>query len=214
MSCKVAMDRPAVLPPDIWEWTLPKAQAYIRVLEARVATLEGLKQGLQVQLKQTSRNSSRPPSSPPPSRPRPHCPRHQSPTAPRLGTPMQRQRPKPMRSSPSSCAHPLYYGPARDILAPIQATTRITEETPHDEERFAASLAHRRDRCVARHVAQKRKRRRLSVDGAERKWARERLRWAGGRGRRRECHLFQSRWPDPHPARAGRWRAASRQAFY
>src|SRR5262245_48020547 len=102
----------------------------------------------------------------------------------------------------------------RDILAPMQATTRATEETPYDEERFAASLAHQRDRCVARHVARKRKRRRLSADRAECQRARERLRWAGGRGRRRECHLFQSRWPDPHPARAGRWRAASRQAFY
>jgi len=76
--------------------------------------LEGLKQVLQVQLKQTSWNSSRPPSSAPPSHPRPHRLRHQSPTTPRLGTPKQRQRPKPMRSSPSSCAHPLYYGRQRE----------------------------------------------------------------------------------------------------
>src|SRR5215475_10384628 len=120
-----------------------------------------------------------------------------------------------MKSSPSSFAtFAILQSTARDILALIQATTHLMEETPNDEEWFAASLARQRDRCVARHVAWKRKRRRLSVDGAERQRARDRLRWAGGRGRRRECNLFQSRWPDPHPARAGRWRAASRQAFY
>ena len=51
------------LPPDIWERTLPEAQAYIRALAARVAALEGMRQALQAQLKQTSHHSSRPPSS-------------------------------------------------------------------------------------------------------------------------------------------------------
>src|SRR5256884_1159968 len=116
------MDRPTALPPDIWERTPPEAQAYIRALEARVAALEGLMQALQGQLKQTSRNSSRPPSSDPPSHPRPHRPRRQSPTAPRLGTPVQRQRPKPMRSSPGSFATPaILRSTARDILALIHA---------------------------------------------------------------------------------------------
>ena len=55
--------------------TPPEAQAYIRVLEARVATLEGMMQTLQEQLNQTSRNSSRPPSSDSPHRERPHRPR-------------------------------------------------------------------------------------------------------------------------------------------
>src|ERR671928_1294249 len=69
------MDRLAVLPPDIWERTPPAAQAYIRALEARVATLEGMMQALQDQLNQTSRNSSRPPSSDPPHSARPRRPR-------------------------------------------------------------------------------------------------------------------------------------------
>src|SRR5215467_4733566 len=69
------MDRPAALPPDIWERTPPEAQAYIRALEARVTALESLMQELQAQLKQTSRNASRPPSSDLPSPPRPHRPR-------------------------------------------------------------------------------------------------------------------------------------------
>src|SRR5258706_9474136 len=134
--------------------------------------------------------------------PRPPRPRRQSPTAIGLGTPVQRQHPKPMGSSPSSFATPaILRSTARDILALIQATTRITEETPHDEKRLAASLARQRDRGVARHVARQRTRRRLSADRAEHKRARERLRWAGGRGRRRECNLFPSRWPDPPPPR-------------
>src|SRR5499426_2167916 len=69
------MDRPAALPPDIWERTPPEAQAYIRALEARVTTLAGMMQALHAQLKQTSRNSSRPPSSDPPAPPRPRRPR-------------------------------------------------------------------------------------------------------------------------------------------
>jgi transposase len=71
------MDRPAALPPDIWERTPPAAQTYIRALEARVAALEGMMQALQAQLKQTSQNSSRPPSSDPPQHPRPRRPRGQ-----------------------------------------------------------------------------------------------------------------------------------------
>lgn len=61
------MDRPAALPPDLWERIPPEAQAYIRALEARVTALEGRMQALHAQLQQTSRNSSRPPSSDPPS---------------------------------------------------------------------------------------------------------------------------------------------------
>ena len=69
------MDRPAALPPDIWERTPPEARAYIRALEARVTALEGMMQALHAQLTQTSRNSSRPPSSDPPSHPRRRRPR-------------------------------------------------------------------------------------------------------------------------------------------
>jgi transposase len=66
--------RPA-LSHEVWEQTPPEAQAYIRALEARVATLEGMMQALQNQLNQTSRNSSRPPSSDPPQSERPRRPR-------------------------------------------------------------------------------------------------------------------------------------------
>jgi transposase len=69
------METLAALPPDIWERTPPEAQAYIRALEARVATLESMMQALQEQLKQTSRNSSRPPASDPPQYQRPPRPR-------------------------------------------------------------------------------------------------------------------------------------------
>jgi transposase len=75
MAYLVAMDTPAALPRDVWERTPPEAQAYMRALEARVATLEGMMQALQEQLNQTSQNSSRPPSSDPPHRERPHRPR-------------------------------------------------------------------------------------------------------------------------------------------
>ena len=44
----------------------PEAQAYIRVLESRVAALEATVQQLREQVQQTSRTSSRPPSSDPP----------------------------------------------------------------------------------------------------------------------------------------------------
>ena len=69
------MATPTALPPDIWRRTPPEAQAYMRALEARVAALEGILQALQAQLKQTSRNSARPPSSDPPQSVRPRRPR-------------------------------------------------------------------------------------------------------------------------------------------
>jgi transposase len=63
------------LPLELWDQTPPEVQAYIRALEARVATLEGMMQALQEQLNQASRTSSRRPSSDPPHRERPHGPR-------------------------------------------------------------------------------------------------------------------------------------------
>ena len=75
MAYPVAMETLPALSHEVWKRTPPEAQAYIRALEARVATLEGLMQALQEQLNQTSRNSSRPPSSDPPHRERPHHPR-------------------------------------------------------------------------------------------------------------------------------------------
>src|SRR5215471_15786042 len=75
MAYPVAMDTLPALSHEVWQRTPPEAQAYIRALEARVATLEGMRQALQAQLHQTSRNSSRPPSSDPPHRERSHRPR-------------------------------------------------------------------------------------------------------------------------------------------
>src|SRR6476619_910252 len=75
MAYPVAMDTLPALSHEVWQRTPPEAQAYIRALEARVTTLEGLRQALQDQLNQTSRNPSRPPSSDPPHRERPHRPR-------------------------------------------------------------------------------------------------------------------------------------------
>jgi len=57
------MNREPLLAPEVWERLPPEAQAYIRVLEARVAALEATVQQLQEQLQQNSRTSSRPPSS-------------------------------------------------------------------------------------------------------------------------------------------------------
>jgi transposase len=69
------METLPALSHEVWERTPPEAQAYIRALEARVTTLEGMMQALQEQLNQTSRNSSRPPSSDPLHRERPRRPR-------------------------------------------------------------------------------------------------------------------------------------------
>src|SRR5215510_6044111 len=75
MAYPVAMEPLPALSHEVWKRPPPEAQAYIRALEVRVATLEAMMQALQAQLHQTSRNSSRPPSSDPPHRARPHCPR-------------------------------------------------------------------------------------------------------------------------------------------
>jgi transposase len=77
MAYFVAMETPAALPRDIWERTPPEAQAYIGALETRVTALVAMVQALQEQLRQTSRNSSRPPSSDPPLPQRPPRPRGQ-----------------------------------------------------------------------------------------------------------------------------------------
>src|SRR6266481_5054251 len=75
MAYPVAMETLPALSHEVWERTPPEAQAYIRALEARVTTLEGVMQALQEQLNQTSRNSSRPPSSDPLHSERPCRPR-------------------------------------------------------------------------------------------------------------------------------------------
>lgn len=76
------MDTHPSLPQDLWEQTPPEVRAYIVTLEARVTALEAMVQALQEenralqeQLKQNSRNSSRPPSSDPPQSPRAKRPR-------------------------------------------------------------------------------------------------------------------------------------------
>src|SRR2546427_13256923 len=75
MAYPTTMETLAALPPDIWARTPPEAQAYIRVLEVRVAALESEMQALHAQLQQTSQNSSRPPSSDPPQHQRRRRPR-------------------------------------------------------------------------------------------------------------------------------------------
>jgi transposase len=77
MAYPAAMETLPALSHEVWERTPPEAQAYIRALEARVATLEGMMETVQEQLTQTSRNSSRPPSSDPPHHERPRRPRSQ-----------------------------------------------------------------------------------------------------------------------------------------
>src|SRR6266508_5979726 len=57
------MNSEPLLSPEVWERIPPEAQAYIRVLEARVAALEATVQQVQAQLQQNARTSSRPPSS-------------------------------------------------------------------------------------------------------------------------------------------------------
>jgi transposase len=59
------------LPQEIWDQLPAAAQAYIRALEARIATLEATVQHLTERLRQDSRTSSRPPSSDPPQTRRP-----------------------------------------------------------------------------------------------------------------------------------------------
>jgi transposase len=76
------METPVALALDIWEWTPPESQAYIRALESRLSALEVRVEALREQnrtlqerLNQTSRNSSRPPSSDPSQSRRPRRPR-------------------------------------------------------------------------------------------------------------------------------------------
>src|SRR5947209_12737888 len=69
------METLPALSHEVWERTPPEAQASIRALEARVATVEGMMQAWQEQLNQTSRNSSRPPASDLPHSERPRRPR-------------------------------------------------------------------------------------------------------------------------------------------
>src|SRR5918992_2270269 len=92
MAYPVVMKTRTALPADIWEQTPPEAQAYIQVLEARVAALEDTIAALQEQLNQTSRNSSRPPSSDPPSSPRPKRPRSKRRRGGQPGHPGQTRR--------------------------------------------------------------------------------------------------------------------------
>jgi hypothetical protein len=74
MAYPGAMETLPALSHEVWERTPPEAQAYMRVLEARVETLASMVhtcqeqvRTFQEQLNQTSRHSSRPPSSAPPS---------------------------------------------------------------------------------------------------------------------------------------------------
>ena len=78
------METLPALSHEVWDRTPPEAQDFIRALEARVEALEAMVQafqednrGLQEQLSQPSRNSSRPPSSDPPHPQRPRRPRGQ-----------------------------------------------------------------------------------------------------------------------------------------
>jgi transposase len=85
MAYPMAMDTHPILPQQLWNQTPFEVQVYIRALEARLESLEALEakvhtlqeqvRTLEEQLKQTSRNSSRPPSSDPPQALRPKRPR-------------------------------------------------------------------------------------------------------------------------------------------
>src|SRR4029453_13645372 len=81
-------------------------------LEARVAALEGMRQALQAQLTQTSRNASRPPSSDPPSPPRRHRPRRKGRGGGQPGHPGQTRTLLPVEDveavvsiKPEQCTH-------------------------------------------------------------------------------------------------------------
>ena len=76
------MDTHPIFPQELWHQTPLEIRAYIEELEAQVKTVTSMVHTLQEQvrlleerLKQTSRNSSRPPSSDPPQHRRPHRPR-------------------------------------------------------------------------------------------------------------------------------------------
>src|SRR5499425_2681437 len=81
MAYPVAMDTHPSLPLALWERTPPAIRAHIETLEGQVQTLTSMVHTLQEQvrtleerLKQTSRNSSRPPSTDPPPHQRPRRP--------------------------------------------------------------------------------------------------------------------------------------------
>jgi transposase len=107
MAYPTTMETLAALPPDIWARTPPEAQAYIRVLEVRVAALESEMQALHEQLQQTSQNSSRPPSSDPP--------QHQ-----------RRWRPRSKRRRGGQPGHP---GHTRTLL-PVEAVDEVVVLKP------------------------------------------------------------------------------------
>jgi transposase len=99
MAYPAAMDTHPSLPQDLWKQTPPEVRAYIVTLEARVTALETMVQALQEenralqeQLKQNSRNSSRPPSSDSPSSPRPKRPRSKRRRGGQPGHPGQTRR--------------------------------------------------------------------------------------------------------------------------
>ena len=75
MAYPAAMDTHPTFPSDLWAQTPPEVRASIGTLEARVVAWEAMVQALQEQLKQDSRNSSRPPSSDSPASQRPKRPR-------------------------------------------------------------------------------------------------------------------------------------------
>src|SRR3989475_8538037 len=107
MAYPTTMETLAALPPDIWARTPPEAQAYIRVLEVRVAALESEMQALHAQPKQTSQISSRPPSSAPP--------QHQ-----------RRRRPRSKRRRGGQPGHP---GHTRTLL-PVDAVDEVVVLKP------------------------------------------------------------------------------------
>ena len=99
MAYPAAMDMHPSLPQDLWKQTPSEVRAYIVTLEARVTALETMVQALQEenralqeQLKQNSRNSSRPPSSDLPSSPRPKRPRSKRRCGGQPGHPGQTRR--------------------------------------------------------------------------------------------------------------------------